>query len=58
MIGRKLKKPWTSAESEFARATSCPVGIRSRFAKSIVCRWSYMALRRSYCTASASRPPW
>ena len=57
MIGKKPSRPWTSAESELARATSCPVGIRLRLSKSMACRWSCMALRRSYCTASAICPP-
>ena len=34
MIGKKLSSPWTSVESELARATSWPVGIRSRLSKS------------------------
>ena len=30
MMGKKLSRPWTRVESELARPTSCPVGIRSR----------------------------
>ena len=57
MIGRKLSSPWTSMESELALATSCPVGMRSRLAKSSRSRCSCMALRSSYCTSRATRPP-
>jgi hypothetical protein len=57
MIGKKLSSPWTSVESELARATSCPVGMRPRLSKSSDCRWSCMSLRRSYWTSSATRPP-
>ena len=35
MIGKKLSSPWTRVESELARATSWPVGIRSRLSKSM-----------------------
>ena len=38
MMGSMLSRPCTSAESEFARETSCPVDIRSRLEKSIACR--------------------
>ncbi len=56
-MGKKASRPWTSAESELARATSCPVGIRLRLSKSRASRWSCMAQRRSYWTASAIFPP-
>ena len=35
MMGKKLRSPCTRVESELARATSCPVGIRSRLSKSM-----------------------
>ena len=35
MIGKKLSSPCTRVESELARATSWPVGMRSRLSKSM-----------------------
>ena len=57
-LGKKAKNPCTKVESELARETSWPVGMRSWLEKSSSMRRSYMALRRSYCTSSATRPPW
>ena len=57
IIGMNIRRPWTRVVSELARATSWPVGIRSRAAKSIVCRCACISLRRSYWTASATLPP-
>ena len=57
MMEKKLSSPCTSVESELARATNWPVGIRSRLSKSSTWRCSCMALRRSNWTPSAMRPP-
>ena len=57
MIGVNDNRPWMRPRSLLARDTIWPVGSSSWRAKSRRCSRSKIALRRSYCTSSATRPP-